>query len=114
MLGTTRDTRYSPIDSMASTVPSWYAEFSQLGTKRRGTAVSSAIPHLTVSPWSSDQCHDYGGRWRNMALFQRGEIWWYEFNFARRRIRESAKTRSKTVAKQAEKNRRRELENGFN
>ena len=49
-----------------------------------------------------------------MALFKRGEIWWYEFNFARRRVRESAKTPSKTVAKQAEKNRRRELENGFN
>ena len=49
-----------------------------------------------------------------MAVFRRGEIWWYEFLFARRRIRESAKTTSKTVAKQAEKNRRRELENGFN
>lgn len=49
-----------------------------------------------------------------MAVFRRGEIWWYEFNFARRRVRESAKTTSKTVAKQAEKNRRRELENGFN
>jgi integrase len=49
-----------------------------------------------------------------MALFRRGEIWWYEFLFARRRVRESAKTTSKTVAKQAEKNRRRELEHGFN
>ena len=49
-----------------------------------------------------------------MALFKRGEVWWYEFLFARRRIRESAKTSSKTVAKQAEKNRRRELERGFN
>ena len=49
-----------------------------------------------------------------MALFRRGNIWWYEFHFARRRVRESAKTPSKTVAKQAEKNRRRELENGFN
>src|ERR1017187_2985529 len=49
-----------------------------------------------------------------MALSRRGKIWWYEFLFARRRVRESAKTTSKTVAKQAEKNRRRELENGFN
>ena len=49
-----------------------------------------------------------------MALFKRGEVWWYEFLFARRRVRESAKTSSKTVAKQAEKNRRRELERGFN
>ena len=49
-----------------------------------------------------------------MGLFKRGEIWWYEFNFARRRVRESAKTTSKTVAKQAEANRRRELERGFN
>src|SRR5271154_4464871 len=49
-----------------------------------------------------------------MALFRRGNIWWYEFLFARRRVRESAKTTSKTVAKQAEQNRRRELERGFN
>jgi hypothetical protein len=49
-----------------------------------------------------------------MALFKRGGVWWYEFLFARRRVRESAKTTSKTVAKQAEQNRRRELERGFN
>jgi len=49
-----------------------------------------------------------------MALFKRGDIWWYEFLFAHRRIRESAKTTSKTVAKLAEQNRRRELEGGFN
>src|SRR5258708_1579106 len=49
-----------------------------------------------------------------MALFKRGDVWWYEFLFAQRRVRESAKTTSKTVAKQAEQNRRRELERGFN
>src|SRR5579863_1240520 len=49
-----------------------------------------------------------------MALFRRGDIWWYEFLFARQRVRESAKTTSKIVAKQAEQNRRRELERGFN
>src|ERR1019366_3413179 len=49
-----------------------------------------------------------------MALSKRGNVWWYEFLFARRRVRESAKTTSKTMAKQAEKNRRRELERGFN
>jgi integrase len=49
-----------------------------------------------------------------MSLFQRNDIWWYEFWFAGRRIRESSKSESKTVAKTAEKNRRRELEEGFN
>jgi integrase len=49
-----------------------------------------------------------------MSLFQRGEIWWYEFWFAGRRIRESSKSPSKTVAKNAEQKRRRELEQGFN
>jgi integrase len=49
-----------------------------------------------------------------VSLFQRGDIWWYEFWFAGRRIRESSKSESKTVAKSAEKNRRRELEEGFN
>ncbi len=49
-----------------------------------------------------------------MAVFKRGNIWWYEFVFANRRVRESAKTPSKTVAKLAEQQRRRELEKGFN
>jgi integrase len=49
-----------------------------------------------------------------MAVYKRGDVWWYKFRFARRFIRESAKTGSKTVAKEAEKQRRRELEEGYN
>jgi integrase len=49
-----------------------------------------------------------------MAVYKRGNVYWYEFLFAGRSIRESARTGSKTIAKDAEKNRRRELERGFN
>jgi integrase len=42
------------------------------------------------------------------------KTWYYEFIFAGRLVKESAKTTSKTVAKEAEKRRRRELEEGFN
>ncbi|PYT22335.1 MAG: hypothetical protein DMG57_35665, partial [Acidobacteria bacterium] len=49
-----------------------------------------------------------------MSLFKRGSVWWYEFWFASRRIRESSKTTSKTLAKSTEQKRRRELEEGFN
>ena len=49
-----------------------------------------------------------------MSLYKRGDVWWYKFRFATRPIRESAKTASKTVAKDAEKRRRRELEEGYN
>ncbi|MGA9783317.1 MAG: hypothetical protein WBQ52_14240, partial [Terracidiphilus sp.] len=49
-----------------------------------------------------------------MSLFPRGDVWWYEFYFAGQRIRESTKSTSKTVAREAEKNRRRELEEGLN
>jgi integrase len=42
------------------------------------------------------------------------KVWYYEFIFAGRLVKESAKTKSKTVAKQAEQARRRELEKGFN
>jgi integrase len=49
-----------------------------------------------------------------MAVFRRGDVWWYEFWFAGQRIRESSKSTSKTIAKGAEKNRKRELEEGFN
>jgi integrase len=38
------------------------------------------------------------------------EIWWYEFSFAGKRYRESAKTPLKTIARDAEQQRRRELE----
>jgi len=45
---------------------------------------------------------------------RKSAIWWYDFTFAGKRVRESAKTRVKTIARMAEKNRRRELEEGFN
>ena len=42
------------------------------------------------------------------------KVWWYDFIFQGQRVRESAKTRSKTVAKEAEKARRREVEESYN
>lgn len=51
---------------------------------------------------------------KKTGTLKKAKIWWYEFIFAGRPIRESAKTPSKTVAKEAEKRRRRELEEGFN
>jgi len=42
------------------------------------------------------------------------KIWWYDFIFEGQRVRESAKTRSKTVAKDAERVRHRELEESYN
>jgi integrase len=42
------------------------------------------------------------------------KIWWYNFTFAGRRIQESSKSRRKTVAQNAEKKRRQELERIFN
>jgi integrase len=41
-------------------------------------------------------------------------VWWYDFTFAGKRIRESAKTPLKTLARMAEQKRRRKLEEGFN
>lgn len=49
-----------------------------------------------------------------MSVFKRGNVWWYKINFAGREIRESSKSHSKTVAVQAEKMRRRELEAAYN
>ena len=49
-------------------------------------------------------------------LYQRGKekTWWYRFRFGGRIIRESAKTQSKTLAREAERQRRRELEKSWN
>jgi integrase len=49
-----------------------------------------------------------------MSLYKRGDVWWYKFRFAGRMIRESSKSDSKTVAKDAERIRRRELEESWN
>jgi integrase len=42
------------------------------------------------------------------------KVWWYDFIFQGQRVRESAKTRSKTLAKDAERVRRREIEESYN
>ncbi len=47
-------------------------------------------------------------------IYRRGKVYWYEFLFNGARIRESAHTSSKTIAKQAELQRRRDLELAVN
>jgi len=49
-------------------------------------------------------------------LYQRGKekTWWYRFRFGGRIVHESAKTQSKTVAREAAKQRRRKLEETWN
>jgi hypothetical protein len=49
-----------------------------------------------------------------MSVYRRGDVWWYKFRFAGQVIRESSKSVSKTVARDAERSRRRELEGSFN
>jgi integrase len=49
-----------------------------------------------------------------MSVYRRGGKWWFEFEFEGQRIRESARTPSKTIAEKAERQRRRELELGIN
>jgi integrase len=49
-----------------------------------------------------------------MSLYKRGKVWWYKFTFASQTIRETSKSSSKTLARDAERIRRREVEEGFN
>jgi integrase len=49
-----------------------------------------------------------------MSQYKRGDVWWYKFQFNGQAIRESAHTNSKTVARDAERARRRELELAVN
>jgi hypothetical protein len=49
-----------------------------------------------------------------MSLYKRGDVWWYKFCFNGQLIRESSKSNSKTVSKDAERARRRELEQAYN
>ncbi len=54
----------------------------------------------------------YQPKWKdkNTGEVRQSSTWWYEFTFAGKRIRESAKTTRKTLAREAEKRRRLELE----
>jgi integrase len=47
-------------------------------------------------------------------LYKRGKVWWYKFRFEGQLIRDSAKTASKTIARDAEHARRRDLELSIN
>ena len=47
-------------------------------------------------------------------LYRRGKIWWFRFQLCGQEIRESAKTTSKTLAREAERARRRRLEESYN
>jgi integrase len=49
-----------------------------------------------------------------MSLYKRGDVWWYKFRFAGRMVRETSKSESKTVARDAERTRRHELEQTWN
>jgi integrase len=49
-----------------------------------------------------------------MSVYRRGGVYWFEFEFNGSRIRESARTSSKTIAREAERAWRRELELAVN
>jgi integrase len=49
-----------------------------------------------------------------MSLYKRGGVWWYKFRFAGQMVRESSKSGSRTIAKEAERARRRQLEESWN
>jgi integrase len=53
-------------------------------------------------------------REKAMSLYKRGDVWWYKFRFAGQMIRESSKSESRTLAKEAERVRRRQLEESWN
>ena len=49
-----------------------------------------------------------------MGVYRRGDVWWYKFRFAGQTVRESSKSESRTIAKEAEHVRRRQLEESWN
>jgi integrase len=49
-----------------------------------------------------------------VSLYKRGGIWWYKFKFQGQSIRESSTSGSRTIAREAEHARRRELETAVN
>jgi integrase len=77
----------------------------RVGQGRRGSERNGVEEMALFRPTYTDQ---KTGRQKQSA------VWWYEFIYAGKRIRESTKTTRKTIAAAAEKKRRLELERGFN
>jgi hypothetical protein len=73
-------------------------------------ARSDAHPRLTLSLRKERKQENWS---HSDESLRRGDVWWYEFWFAGRRIRETSKSPSKTVAKGAEQKRKREQEAGL-
>jgi len=56
------------------------------------------------------------GKGKKVAIYRPTKdtkVWWYDFIFEGQRVRESSKSRSKTFAKEAERARRREMEESY-
>jgi integrase len=49
-----------------------------------------------------------------MSVYRRGKTWWYKFQFAGQTVRESTKSNSRTLARDAEQARKRDLERAIN
>lgn len=83
-----------------------------MGETRRACAGEAISKGQTVEMGKKGRKAEEG---RNkVSVYKRGEVWWYKFRFAGQVIRESSKSESKTVATNAERQRRRELEESFN
>ena len=48
-----------------------------------------------------------------MAIYQRGKIWWFKFQFGGQEFRASTKTTNKTIARQIEEKRKRDAHEGW-
>jgi integrase len=81
---------------------------------RTNSQVSGQEDCLRIQPEIENQRGKTRQGVKAMSVFKRGNTWWYEFHFNLSRIRESAKTSSKTVARDAERARRHQLELGVN
>lgn len=52
------------------------------------------------SEWPARRQGAKEGR-KKVSLYKRGDVWWYKFRFAGQMIRESSKSESRTIAKEA-------------
>ena len=72
------------------------------------------LGRLAEGPTAKGGHSESGEGEETMSVYKRGEVWWYKFRFNGQAVRESADTGSKTVVRDAERVRRRELEEGLN
>jgi integrase len=90
------------------------ADLGETEGRKEGRKTMSLYKRVTCTKGGTCNAKGPDGKCNKCGERPEGGAWWYRFRFGGRIVHESARTQSKTVAREAEKQRRRQLEESWN